>query len=129
MKTRLIKNIATDKCEDEFQVRLHKKSGVGLLTTKNENNYLILDSLNYWYELIQNEYPKKKKCNCKKEWFTIQFQYTIREDTEDIREINILTTCTNCNKAAKPRSIDINYSPTNHLLSNPLIYCDRPIKI
>lgn len=126
MQTGIIKNITTEKGEDEFQVRLLKDDGVGLLTTKNEDNYLILDSLDYWYDLIQNEYPKKKKCTCKNEWFKVQFEYIIRLNTDDFRKIQIITTCTNCNKTAKPVAIDIDYSPTNHLFSNPLIYCDKP---
>ena len=73
-----MKTYSIEKGEDEFQVRLLKDDGVGLLTTKSDNNYLILDSLDYWYDLIQNEYPKKKKCTCKNEWFKVQFEYIIR---------------------------------------------------
>ncbi|QNA43012.1 hypothetical protein [Lacibacter sediminis] len=126
MQTGILKNIRTDKGEDQFQIRFLKNEGVGLLTTKNNTNYLILDSLDYWYDLIQNEYPKKKKCTCNNEWFNLQFEYIIRLGTDDYREIKITTTCTNCNKTAKPISIDIDYSPTNHLLSNPLNYCEAP---
>ena len=126
MQTEIIKNVTTDTGEDEFQVRLLKDDGVGLLTTKSDNNYLILDSLDYWYDLIQNEYPKKKKCTCKNEWFKVQFEYIVRLKTDDFREMKITTICTNCNRTAKPISIDIDYSPTTHLLSNPLTYCDRP---
>src|SRR5688572_3842727 len=105
MQTGIVKNITTDKGENEFQARLLKDNGVGLLTTKNNDYYLILDSLDYWYDLIQNEYPKKKKCTCKNEWFKIQFEYITRWDTDDFREIKIITTCTICNKTAKPIAI------------------------
>ncbi len=65
VKQEVTKNISTKNGANEFQVRLLTDDGVGLLTTKDEENYLILDSLDYWYELIQNEYPKKKKCSWK----------------------------------------------------------------
>ena len=57
MQTGIIKNITTGKGEEEFQVRFLKDEGVGLLTTKNDNNYLILDSLDYWYDLIDTGVP------------------------------------------------------------------------
>jgi len=122
----ITKTITTDKGETEFQVRLLQDEGVGLLTTKNKENYLILDSLDFWYELIQTEYPKKKKCSCKNEYFFVQFIYVLRQGTEDIREIKIITTCTSCKKIFKPLSIDINYSPTNQLIENPIVYCENP---
>ncbi|MES2776115.1 MAG: hypothetical protein V4722_18200 [Bacteroidota bacterium] len=126
MQKVIIKNITTDKGENEFQVRILKEDGVGLLTTKNDDNYLMLDSLDYWYDLIQNGYPQKKKCICKNEWFKVLFEYKLRLGTDDFREIEITTTCTNCSKKAKPISIDIDYSPTKQLFSNPLVYCDKP---
>lgn len=126
MKQEVIKNISTENGANEFQVRLLKDDGVGLLTTKNEENYLILDSLDYWYDLIQNEYPKKKKCSCKNEWFNVAFNYIPRQGTDDIREIRIITTCTECNKISKPVSIDIDYSPTLELIVNPITFCEKP---
>ena len=50
MKQEVTKNISTGNGANEFQVRLLKNDGVGLLTTKNEENYLILDSIDYWYD-------------------------------------------------------------------------------
>ncbi len=126
MKQEATKNISTENGANEFQVRLLKDDGVGLLTTKNEENYLILDSVDYWYDLIQNEYPKKKKCSCKNEWFYVAFNYKPRQGTDDIREIRIITTCTECNKVSKPISIDIDYSPTDELIENPITYCEKP---
>lgn len=126
MNQEVTKNISTEDGASEFQVRLLKDEGVGLLTTKNSKNYLILDSIEYWYDLIQNEYPKKKKCSCKNEWFFVKFNYIPRQGTDDIREIRILTTCSNCNKISTPISIDIDYSPTIQLLENPITFCEKP---
>ncbi len=126
MKQEITKNISTENGANEFKVRLLKDEGVGLLTTKNDENYLILDSIDYWYDLIQNNYPKKNKCSCKNEFFFIQFRYTPRQDTDDIREIGVVTTCTKCKKVSRPISIDIDYSPTNELIENPITFCENP---
>lgn len=126
MKQDVSKNITTKNGVNEFQIRLLKDDGVGLLTTRTEENYLILDSLDYWFDLIQTEYPKKKKCTCKNEWFKVQFIYIPRIGTDDFREIKIITTCSNCEKTSKPLSIDIDYSPTADLIAKPLTYCEKP---
>ena len=112
--------------ESEFQVRLLKNEGVGLLTTRQGNNYFILDSLDYWYDLIQESYPRKQKCSCKNEWFRVQFKYFIRDDSEDIQEIRINTLCVNCGKSSTKETIDIDYSPTNELMETPITYVKQP---
>ncbi|MFN6077316.1 MAG: hypothetical protein ACK46Y_17310 [Fluviicola sp.] len=126
MKQEVTKKITTENGTNIFQVRWLKYDGVGLLTTENEENYLILDSVDYWYDLIQNEYPKKKKCTCKNEWFYVEFNYTFRQDNDDISEIRIITTCSKCDKVSKPISLDIDYSPTKELFVNPITFCEKP---
>jgi len=120
-------NITTDTGHQEFQLRLLKEDGVGLLTTADGSNYLMLDSLDYWYDLIQDEYPKKRKCRCKDEWFHVKFDYTQREGTCDIKNIDVITTCTQCNKVSTDMTVDIDYSPTEELLTHPITYCERPL--
>ena len=122
----ITKDIRTENGMSEFQVRLLKGEGVGLLTTRQEKNYLILDSKDYWYDLIQDNYPRKQKCSCKNEWFSVQFQYSIHKDCGYVQEIRIHTTCTNCGKSSKRETIDINYSPTNELIENPITYVKKP---
>ncbi|WP_336518022.1 hypothetical protein [Pollutibacter soli] len=126
MKQKLTKNISTQNGATEFQVRLIKNNGVGLLTTKDEQNYLILDSIDHWYDLIQEGYPKKKKCACKNEYFFVHFVYTQRESTDDIGEILVETTCTNCRKISEEMSVGIDYSPTKELVENPIRFCKKP---
>ncbi|MFT3822546.1 MAG: hypothetical protein QM731_01450 [Chitinophagaceae bacterium] len=126
MQQHFSKNIITENGENEFQVRFIKQEGVGLLTTRNEINYLVLDSLEYWYDLIQNGYPKKKKCSCKNEWFYVRFDYVQRAGTDDIREVNVFTTCTSCGKLSKALSVDIDYSPTEELVAEPIHFCEKP---
>jgi hypothetical protein len=59
----LSKTITTAEGESEFQLRVLKEEGVGLLTTRSQRSYLILDSLDFWYDLIQTAYPPKKNVN------------------------------------------------------------------
>jgi hypothetical protein len=92
----LSKTIVTPDGDNEFQFRVLKEEGVGLLTTRSDKSYLILDSLDYWYDLIQTAYPKKKKCKCSNEWFRVQFDYLLRENEEDIKSVQITASCTNC---------------------------------
>lgn len=121
------KDIITDEGEDKFQIRLIKDEGVGVFTTATDKNYLILDSIDFWYDLIQTKYPSKTKCKCKNEWFTVRFDYIPRKGTQDIKQVNIITKCTTCLTEKKQASIDIKFSPTEHLISKPLTYCEQPL--
>ena len=120
------KTIITEAGLDEFQIRLLKSDGVGLLTDRSGNNFLILDSLDYWYDVIQEAYPSKIKCSCKNDWFKVAFYYKYRENSLDIKEVSVSTICSNCGKTANRMSVDIDYSPTNELLDTPLTYCKNP---
>lgn len=119
-------NIETKDGENIFQLRLIKSEGIGLATTKRGKNYLILDSSDYWYDIIQNGYPKIKKCSCKNDWFKLKFKYYYREHYNDVENIEIKTICENCGKMLIVLNIDIKYSPTEHLINNPLVYCEKP---
>lgn len=119
-------DIAAVDGEDVFQLRLIKSEGIGLASTKTGKNYLLLDSMDYWYDIIQDGYPKIKKCSCKNEWFKLKFKYYYREHYNDVKRIEVKTFCINCGKALTVLDIDIKYSPTEHLVKNPLTYCDKP---
>lgn len=119
-------DIVTNDGEDTFQIRLIKSEGIGLVTTKSGKNYLILDSSDYWYDLIQVGYPKIKKCSCKNDWFKVKFKYYYREHYDDIRRIEVKTICVNCSKVLIVSKIDIKYSPTEQLIKTPLVYCENP---
>jgi hypothetical protein len=123
----LEKKIQTENGLDEFQVRLIRADGVGLLTNRKNKSYLILDSLDYWYDLIQEQYPAKIKCSCKNDWFKLSFQYEYRENSPDISNVQIKTVCTNCGKLTPRMTVDIDYSPTNKLTENPVTYCEKPL--
>ncbi len=54
------KDIRTPDGEDEFQIRCFRDDAVGILTTRSEKSYFILDSKDYWYDLIQERYPNRQ---------------------------------------------------------------------
>jgi hypothetical protein len=119
-------DIITNDGENIFQLRLIKSEGIGLATTKGGKNYLVLDSADFWYDCIQDGYPKIKKCSCKNEWFKLKFKYYYREHYDDVKRIEVKTICEDCGKASTALGIDIKYSPTEHLVKNPLVYCEKP---
>jgi len=126
MAKEIAKQIVTDAGEAEFQLRLIKDEGIGLATSRTGRNYLLLDSADYWYDAIQDSYPRVKKCSCKNEWFTLRFDYYYREQYDDIAHVAVQSTCSACGKTSTALSVDINYSPTDSLVANPLTLCKTP---
>ncbi|NDV97343.1 hypothetical protein D0T84_20925 [Dysgonomonas sp. 521] len=123
----VVKDICTDDGVNLFEVRLIKDEGVGLLATQSGRNYLILDSLDYWYDLIQDTYPPKQKCRCKNDLFKVKFQYTYHAHyTDDIKNVGVIAECSQCGKSKEAMSVDIDYSPTTQLIEQPLTYCEKP---
>jgi len=122
----LSKDIITENNENEFQIRFINDENVGILHSRSDKSYFILDSFEYWYDLIQEKYPSVKKCSCKNDWFKIKFEYEKRKENNDFCEIIIHLTCTNCMKQ-KSFPIEIDYSPTNELYNKPITFCEHPI--
>lgn len=120
------KCIITPDGEDEFQLRYISDENVGLLTTRSEKSYLILDSIDYWYDCIQNSYPSKRKCKCKNDFFKLHFDYVPRVGTDDYRAVELTSCCTECGKQRKFATISIDYSPTEQLYEQPITYCEKP---
>lgn len=120
------KCIITPDGEDEFQLRYIFDENVGLLTARSEKSYLILDSIDYWYDCIQNGYPPKRKCKCKNDFFKLHFDYVPRVGTDDYRAVELTSCCTECGKQRKFATIDIKYSPTEQLYEQPITYCEKP---
>lgn len=124
---KISKNIMTPDGEDEFQIRFIHDENVGVLTTRSEKSYFILDSMEYWYDLIQERYPVKQKCRCKNDYFRIRFDYIPRIGTEDYRAVEVVSCCTECGKQRRLADIDIDYSPTDPLYEQPITFCKKPI--
>ena len=120
------KAMITPDGEQEFQIRYIRDEGVGVVTTRTDKSYFILDSGDFWYDLIQEQYPPVVKCSCKNSWFEMTFHYTPRTGTEDIRSVGITCRCTACGKQKKLPAMEIDYGPSAHLLEQPLQFCKQP---
>ncbi len=120
------KNIITPDGEEEFQIRYIRRENVGVVTTRSSKSYFILDSMDYWYDVIQERYPGMEKCSCKNSYFRLSFAYTPRIGTDDYRAIAITACCTECGRQKRIAEIDMDYSPTSHLFAQPITYCERP---
>ncbi len=120
------KNIMTPDGEDEFQIRYIRDENVGILTSRSDKSYFILDSKDYWYDLIQDQYPNKQKCSCKNDFFKVCFHYLTRKGTDDFKEVELVSQCTECGKIKKWASIDIDHSPSSQLFENATPFCARP---
>jgi len=120
------KVITTPDGEKDFQVRYFRDENVGIICTPTDKSYFLLDSADYWYDLIQKKYPATMKCSCKNDRFTLTFDYTPRLGTEDFREISINCSCTVCQKTKRLPSIEIDYSPSAQLFDHPVTFCKQP---
>lgn len=120
------KSIVTTDGENEFQVRYMRNESVGILCTPTGKSYFLLDSKDYWYDLIQENYPPVMKCSCKNDRFNLTFIYTPRVGTDDFREVSIDCSCTVCKKTKRLPAIKIDYSPSARLLEQPITFCKQP---
>ncbi len=121
-----LKEIVTPNGEDEFQIRYLRDENVGVLTSGTEKSYFILDSKEYWYDLIQEQYPSKQKCSCKNDFFKVTFDYVPRKGTDDFRAVELISQCTECKKVKTFGQIDIDYSPSLQLFEQPITFCEQP---
>ncbi len=120
------KKIITSCGEEEFQIRFIRDESVGILTSRSDKNYFILDSVDYWYDLIQEKYPAKQKCSCKNDLFEIYFDYMPRKGTDDYRAVELISQCAECGKQKKFAQVDIDYSPSSQLFEQPISFCKQP---
>ena len=120
------KVIVTPDGEKDFQVRFIRNENVGVICTPTDKCYFLLDSADYWYDIIQEKYPPIMKCSCKNDRFNLTLYYTPRMDTEDFREISIDCSCTVCQKIKRLSTIRIDYSPSSQLFDRPITFCKQP---
>lgn len=120
------KHIVTPEGEEEFEIRFIPDEQVGIVTTRSEKSWFILDSKDFWYDLIQDEYPAKKRCSCKNSFFRLYFDYVPRIHTEDYRAVELSACCTRCGKPKKLGTVEIDFSPSAQLYSQPLTFCPQP---
>lgn len=120
------KNIAAPDGEAEFQLRYFHDDDVGILTTRSGKSYFILDSMDFWYDLIQERYPAKQKCGCKNDFFRLCFNYEPRVGTDDYRAVELISHCTECGKEQKFAHVAFDYSSTAQLFEQPITECVQP---
>lgn len=120
------KVIVTSDGEKDFQVRYIRDENVGIVSTPSGKSYFLLDSADYWYDLIQEKYPPIMKCSCKNNRFNLTFDYTPREGSEDFRQIHITCSCTVCQKVKRLPTVCIDYSPSSQLFDHPITFCKQP---
>ena len=110
----------------EFEVRFLKEEGLAAaICIKCSTNFLLLDSGEYWFDVIQRGYPRISRCSCKSTSLELRFEYEYREDG-DVRYVEVCSTCASCRKSKRQMTLDIDYGPTDHLVNQPLVYCKNP---
>ena len=113
---------ATCQCicgAQQFRVRLEADEQVGLLTCSVGHHSLLLDSRDYWTDVLQEDRPKEISCRGGGKLFGVELVYDFRE-SGDVRSVDVLPKCSNCGRAHRGTSFEIDYSPTAELLSKPL---------
>ena len=126
-KTRSVQLSCPDCGGKKFEISLMKDECVGVTKClKCERNYLLLDSADYWFDVIQQgQYPRPSRCGCKGTAFQLKLDYALRDDGE-VYSVDIHSTCSGCGKSRRQLNIEIDYSPTEQLVNRPLTYCKNP---
>jgi hypothetical protein len=88
-------------------------------------NYLLLDSRDYWFDVIQKGYPRITHCACKNESFRLLIDYNFRDDGY-IDYIEVHSTCAACGRTRRQLNFEVDYCGTDHLLKKPLVPCKNP---
>jgi hypothetical protein len=109
----------------EFTVRLNEDEQVGLVTCSAGHHSFLLDSRDYWADVLQNGRPRQIQCRCKGKLFRVELIYDFRADG-DVRFVYISPICSACNRERRGVSVKINYGPTAELVSKPLDPIQRP---
>ena len=109
----------------QFRVRLHPDEQVGLLTCSAGHHSLLLDSRDYWIDVLQEGRPKEIRCRCGGVLLSVDLAYDFRDDG-DVRSVDVAPRCCDCNRERTRVSFEIDYSPTAELISNPLDPIQQP---
>ncbi len=120
MNTGLKIRVESQNGKREFQLRFFVDEGVGLLTARDGECYLIRDSVDRWYDMTQKIYPKKRICSCKNDFFEL----TCRNENQIVEpnKFDLIAMCTSCKKERKITSICIKESCNDELLT----LCKQP---
>ena len=115
------------KCDsDKFELRILRDEAVASARCINcSADYLLLDSKDYWFDVIQKGYPRVTRCSCKNESFRLQIDYNFRDDG-DIKYIEVHSICSACGKTRRQLDYEVDYCGTDHLIKKPLASCKNP---
>lgn len=103
----------------DFRLRLKTDEQVGLLTCSVGHHSLLLDSREYWADVLQDGRPPQGRCRCGSVLFRVALEYEFR-GTGDVRSVGIKPTCSGCGREQRMMVIDLKYSPTEELIAKPL---------
>jgi hypothetical protein len=115
------------QCEsDKFELRVLRDEAMASARCLNcSTDYLLLDSKDYWFDVIQKGYPRLSRCSCKNESFQLRIDYNIRGDG-DVDYIEVHSICSACGKTRRQLDFEVDYCGTDHLLKKPLVPCKNP---
>lgn len=114
------------KCGSQlFYLRLKREEQVGLLTCDAGHHSLLLDSRDYWADVLPDGRPKQSRCRCGGTLFRVALKYEFRDDGE-VRTVLIKPSCSYCGREPSSVCVEIKYAPTSDLVSKPLDPIDRP---
>lgn len=110
----------------DFQLRVLRDEAVAAACcARCSADYLLLDSKDYWFDVIQKGYPRLTRCSCKNESFRLRIDYSIRDDG-DVDYIEVHSICSACTKTRRQLDFEVDYAGTGHLLKRPLVPCKNP---
>jgi len=114
-------------CGDSiFSLRIYPLEEVGVVTCSHGHHSLLLDSRDYWGEVIEQGKPRELKCKCKSNSFMVSLFYTFRSDSPDVSQVDIITRCINCGTERRTMAVEIDYGPTDRLVNRPLDSIENP---
>ena len=109
----------------QFRIRLNPIEQVGLLTCSVGHHSLLLDSRDYWADVLQEGRPREIHCRCGGALFRVALGYDFRDDG-DVYAVNVAPTCCGCGRERTGARFEIDYSPTAELVSKPLDPIPQP---
>ena len=111
---------------DQFELRVLRDEAVATARCLAcSANYLLLDSQDYWFDVIQKGYPRVTRCACKSQSFRLRIDYSVRDDG-DVDYIEVHSICSACGKTRRRLDFEVDYGGTEHLLTEPLVRCKNP---
>ncbi|WP_263375808.1 hypothetical protein [Granulicella aggregans] len=106
-------------------MRLKRAEQVGLLTCMLGHHSLLLDSRDYWADILEDGRPKLSRCRCGNNLFKVELRYDFRDEGE-VRSIEVTADCSACARPQAAALFETKYAPTDHLVARPLDPIERP---